>query len=602
MNFSKRDHERDLKRSFSRTIFVTGTNSVTSSLAQDASDVIATSFSPSKSRTAVLRQLTDGDKKRFVEVWQGDSLVVSRDVTATHGPFYTEGAYHYNRRYYCLTLFADALISLSFSPSENLLIYTAEGLEPNTTKGDDQYDRFRYTPHFGEGFPGKKRPTLYLLRLQSSKEENEDEVPSNLSPLSFPQFAVPTLLGQAVFISEDRIIATGYEYMRSGRLLGLKGCLNRPTGVWQFDLSKSDNDLEKLSAISIQRLTPSSLSARSPRVLSRSTGQSKAIWIANTLGGAHASCSSIHSLDIATGKERTLVDIVWEPTQGGFPGLYTDFSLPSSPFLEIGSTNFLVTHSTWSSRFTVLLVNLETGEVKDLTPDQDDLLYSWTVLCTDGRNRIICVRSSFSIPPEVVLGSFDENLTISWQVLSKPTLNLERKHNQYNSILSCLICTYEVESLLKTIKATVIKIPDHHPVETVLVRTIQEVPDKLEGASASKPCVASPHGGPHANVGTFFTASYIALALEGCESILFQIPYSSLNNLLDSVSLINYTGSVGYGETYVRKLLGKCGTLDVEDCIASVNHLIDIGQSTKGPGMQLIQGGSHGGFLAAHCA
>ena len=69
----------------------------------------------------------------------------------------------------------------------------------------------------------------------------------------------------------------------------------------------------------------------------------------------------------------------------------------------------------------------------------------------------------------------------------------------------------------------------------------------------------------------------------------------------DAVCFVNYTGSLGFGENFVRKLLGQCGTLDVQDCIASVNHLIDIGVSERGPGKQFVQGGSHGGFLAAHC-
>lgn len=61
------------------------------------------------------------------------------------------------------------------------------------------------------------------------------------------------------------------------------------------------------------------------------------------------------------------------------------------------------------------------------------------------------------------------------------------------------------------------------------------------------------------------------------------------------------TGSLlGFGETYVRKLIGQAGTLDVNDCIASVRHLISIGESESGPGKHFVQGGSHGGFLSAH--
>lgn len=70
---------------------------------------------------------------------------------------------------------------------------------------------------------------------------------------------------------------------------------------------------------------------------------------------------------------------------------------------------------------------------------------------------------------------------------------------------------------------------------------------------------------------------------------------------IDTILLPNYTGSLGFGETNVRKLLGNCGTIDVQDCIASVRHLVKLGIAEFGPGKQFILGGSHGGFLGAHC-
>ncbi|KAI9573389.1 hypothetical protein HD554DRAFT_2035219 [Boletus coccyginus] len=57
-------------------------------------------------------------------------------------------------------------------------------------------------------------------------------------------------------------------------------------------------------------------------------------------------------------------------------------------------------------------------------------------------------------------------------------------------------------------------------------------------------------------------------------------------------------GSTGYGEKYIQKLVGKCGTLDVAGCIATVEELINLGVSE--PGRQTVQGRSHGGFLTAH--
>ena len=45
---------------------------------------------------------------------------------------------------------------------------------------------------------------------------------------------------------------------------------------------------------------------------------------------------------------------------------------------------------------------------------------------------------------------------------------------------------------------------------------------------------------------------------------------------------------------------GNCGKLDVEDCYATIRHLIDSGTAEEGPGKQFVIGGSHGGFLVAH--
>ena len=98
ITFSKKDHEQNLKRSFSKTVFVTSSNTVTLTLAQDTTDVQASLVSPSKSRVAILRQTTDQDKKkRFVEIWAGDRLEASQEVSGTHGAFLTEGKFFFTK-------------------------------------------------------------------------------------------------------------------------------------------------------------------------------------------------------------------------------------------------------------------------------------------------------------------------------------------------------------------------------------------------------------------------------------------------------------------------------------------------------------------------
>jgi hypothetical protein len=326
------------------------------------------------------------------------------------------------------------LSCLSFSPSENALLYSAEAHDPATSdanKDADPYERFRYTPQFGEGL-SKKRATLYLFQWGTS---TEGDASTKLTSLCFPLSLGHVILGQAIFASKDRILATGFEYTESGRLLGIKGCFNRITGVWMLgipQISTADTSPATEELAFISKLTPTGHSGRSPRVLSEA---STVFWISNEVGGAHASCVSLHSLNLLSMEKKTILDTVWEPDENGFPGLYVGYSLPSQPFLKLPSGLFIATHSVWGSRSTVLLIATDDGRVTDLTPDEDKLLYSWTVLGTDSHRQIICARSSPSIPTEVVLGRIDDAGSVSWLVLSQPTLTEES---------TCMIVPYDI--------------------------------------------------------------------------------------------------------------------------------------------------------------
>lgn len=49
-------------------------------------------------------------------------------------------------------------------------------------------------------------------------------------------------------------------------------------------------------------------------------------------------------------------------------------------------------------------------------------LFSWTLLTTDGKSRIICSRSSPAVPYEVLLGVVSDNNNIQWSVVDEPDL------------------------------------------------------------------------------------------------------------------------------------------------------------------------------------
>jgi hypothetical protein len=57
---------------------------------------------------------------------------------------------------------------------------------------------------------------------------------------------------------------------------------------------------------------------------------------------------------------------------------------------------------------------------------------------------------------------------------------------------------------------------------------------------------------------------------------------------------VNYGGSTGYGHAYRERLYGRWGVVDVEDCAAAANHLVERGLADAA--RLVIRGGSAGGF------
>ena len=71
--------------------------------------------------------------------------------------------------------------------------------------------------------------------------------------------------------------------------------------------------------------------------------------------------------------------------------------------------------------------------------------------------------------------------------------------------------------------------------------------------------MAYPHGGPH----SVFDSSYTSL-------------FTYFVSLGFHVLLVNYRGSIGYGDDVLESLIGKCGYQDVEDTIAAIDYVCKL--------------------------
>ncbi|KAH7103678.1 alpha/beta-hydrolase [Auriculariales sp. MPI-PUGE-AT-0066] len=537
VTYNVRDHEQNTSHTFNKTLIVTPTG-VLASLPEHAQlGIVQSAVSPSKTLMACLREDNGkGSKKRSVEVWRGEKLVARKDVSKAHGDFNID----------------DFFSCLSFSPSEKALIYCAEA---NLPEGDS---RFVYTPDLGERMKNRRCPTLFLMRF--------GETGGDLHQLKTREIGV--LFGQAVFGADQVIFARGYEYLPDGRLLGIVGCTNRPAAIWRFKILEestigiSSSDGGVLEG-NWTRISEEGRSARSPRVF-RSNETNLLVWLSNSIGGAHAGASNLHAFcfdDAGAAMSSRGTTSVTLATSLDFPGLYADFIIRDG-FLDTSSGVCIVLQILFGMQKILLLVQgLLTSAnpslcpatmLKGDSPESDNLI----LLATDGKNKLICTQSHLSRPPSLVLITIQSDGAQLWQQLQRPALS------------------EEVQKTLNSFETSRLQVPGREPVEVSVIHAARKSSDHKQ------PCILNVRGGPHLAWTTEWNAGLAACVAAGY-----------------TVALVNYTGSTGYGDMFVEKLMGRSGDLDVEDCMAAARHLVKFGISEEGPGKQFVIGKSHGGLI-----
>jgi Acylamino-acid-releasing enzyme, N-terminal domain len=327
------------------------------------------------------------------------------------------------------------LATLAFSPSETSLVYTAEANAPEN-EGDDPFAKFRFLPDYGEGYIGRKRPTLFVMRWGPNvgsvdASSGGDDCPT-VQAISAPSATLNSVIsfGQAQFIADDTLLATGYEYCEDGKRLGIWACSNRPTAIWELRLDlltqASQVSSDTLIATSAMKLSDSKQACRSPHPIPDSNA---AFWLSHERGGPHASCFSLQRFNLKTRQTTTVipvVDKIQESFLDGFAGLYEGIIL-ARPFVLSGGRTYLLTRTSQGSRAEVILIDLERSEsVVRLTPaESSEDLWSWSPLATDGRKWVLASKSAPTVPNELVLGKLEEHdgkPKVTWQVIEIPSL------------------------------------------------------------------------------------------------------------------------------------------------------------------------------------
>uniref|UniRef100_A0A8C9ZEU3 Acylamino-acid-releasing enzyme n=1 Tax=Sander lucioperca TaxID=283035 RepID=A0A8C9ZEU3_SANLU len=285
-----------------------------------------------------------------------------------------------------------------------------------------------------------------------------------------------------------------------------------------------------------EQLTSGTSAVCSPRL---SPDQCRIVYLECSVYGPHMQCSRLCMYDWYTKKTSVVVDVVKRPREDGFTGIYSSQLSPQC-------------WSADSQRIIVAcLFQPASNDVFCLSVESD--VGSWCLLNIE-RDLMVVSCSSPNCPPtrdsqeEVVWVTLEDSQTlpdIDWQILT-----FTPPPEQDNSLYPGL----DFEALL------------------IKPKEVKDV--KL-------PLIVTPHGGPHSVIVADWLLS---------SSVLCRMGFAIL--------LVNYRGSIGYGQDSILSLPGNVGTQDVKDVQFAVESVL------KGDEFDMhkvaVSGGSHGGFLACH--
>ncbi|XP_047233004.1 acylamino-acid-releasing enzyme isoform X2 [Girardinichthys multiradiatus] len=491
---------------------------------------------------AVIRECTvKGEEKQFLEIWSKNIKVKSINLTALkkHGKVYED----------------DQFGSLVWSHSETHLLYVAEKKRPEAksffqtelpdlSSNEDEEESMRMEKKDtvkGEQFVYYEDWGEALVSKSCPVLCVLDIEGDNVSVLEgVPDSISP---GQAFWAPGDTgVVFVGWRH--EPFRLGLKHCPNRRSSLFYVDLTGGR----------CEQLSSDTSAVYSPRL---SPDRCRIVYLECSVYGPHMQCSKLCMYDWYTKKTSVVVDVIGRPREDGFTGIY---SSQLSPQCWSADSQRVVVACPQRSRKDLLVVDTSTGSITSLTAQSE--IGNWCLL-NIVRDLMVVSCSSPNCPPflrvgflpgkdsqeEVVWITLEESQTlpdIDWQIRTF-TPPAEQDNSQYPGL----------------------------DFEAVLVKP-KEVKEGVK-----LPLIVLPHGGPHSVI----VAEWILSASVRCRMGF-------------AVLLVNYRGSLGYGQDSILSLLGNVGSQDVKDVQFAVESVL---QSEEFDMQRVaVSGGSHGGFLACH--
>jgi acylaminoacyl-peptidase len=640
-SWSQRDVVASKKRNYTMT-YVRRNSSYVPTVPVQSSKAIEY-FSPSSRRLVRFVENDGNEGSTEIEVWtiqssEGDGScldAVWKVPAKKHGAIFSDEWYG----------------GVAWSPDENLFIYVADRpkAEP-VSSGEDAQDESAQTDAdtwmsscrgkfaqssrdlLGEAYLNRRSPALFLAdvtrgasRAMCVPIDDEVDVEDESQHLyGDPQWssdgkwvAVTRRPSPLVTpsLEKDNISDKPYE-------LGTRYCYNRYSSV---ELLSAPDTLEDAATAlfsmtpvtdhsdlrdfccSSPRFSPDSkvlLYLSAPR---RSEGRAESsILPHNTTKLLRGACILSEDGDPATSAPVTVIDIVRKARRNDFPGLYLH-ALPARPWLGnrcAGDGFPLLFCSVWGSDSRVLqadisvvrsgseacLQPLQSHDVRDVTPTFATHLpsaVSVSVLDVSKEGAVVAFSSPL-LSPQIAFARYehsDFDCAVPAQLVSRPSRRARELEviGQNNFASKDLIRVDGGSSDCDASLAAEEFVEGQHD-EARRFQVTLVLPRAAE--STKVPLIVYPHGGPHSSSVNSFSQGVAAMLSCGL-----------------AVMHVNFGGSLGLGQDSVDNLPGKAGFADVSEVLQATQWALSKGAtSCLDPGLVGYVGGSHGGFLGAHCS
>ncbi|XP_072203563.1 acylamino-acid-releasing enzyme [Excalfactoria chinensis] len=516
--------------------------------------------SPSGQRRAVIVRCPPQGHE-LLEVWDGSGRSHSVDLTALgkHGAVYTE------RPFACL----------AWSHLETRLLYVAERSRPTLPAAcpghlpgaarsaedeDEEGEQFVYHEDWGERLSTRSAPVLCVLDMESSSVSVLESVPEHMSP------------GQALWSPGDTgVVFVGWwhEPFR----LGLSACSNRRSGIFHLELASGHCEL----------LSAPDRASFSPRL---SPDGQRLLYLEGAVGGPHRQCLQLRMLTWQMRQTVTVLDVVQEPTgsESSFTGIYSD-ALPLQCWAADSRRALLCTPQ--RSRTDLLLVDTETATITNLTAGSPE--GCWELL-TIQWDLLVATCSAPHQPPSLV-----SRAPCSAGAMRGTGDTLLWNRDTPVPPAACPQVMAELPPLGQELPLHWVSVEDTPPVPGITWKTLTvqqnsapHTPQLFEalllsptGGTTPHPLVVCPHGGPHAVFDARWRPSMAALCRLGF-----------------AVLLVNYRGSLGFGQASIECLQSRVGEQDVADTQLAVEQALRC--EPLDPHHVALLAGSHGAFIALH--